>query len=185
MGLFIFIVIIAIGILVVLMYNSLIAKKNGVENTYGSIEVMLKKRYDLIPNLVDVVKEYMGYENEILKEITELRTQVLKNDLSQNEKVELNNEISNKLGGIKVAVEAYPELKANENFLNLQRNLNEVESQIAAARRTYNTAVTDYNNAIEMFPSNILAGFLKYQRKELFQVNSMEREEIRINNLFE
>ena len=154
--------------LIIFIYNSLIAKKNNVENAYGSIDVMLKKRYDLIPKLKKLVDEYTEYEEDTLKDITELRTQVLEGDVTKEEELELNNQISDKMNGIIVAVEDYPELKANENFLNLQRNLNEIESQIAAARRNYNMVVTTYNNALEMFPSNIIASFLDYERKTVF-----------------
>lgn len=177
------VIFIALLILVIYLYNSLISKKNAVENAYGAIDAMLKKRYDLIPNLVDTVKGYMDYEQGVLEDITELRTQVINNSLSDNEELELNNKISEKLGGIIVAVENYPELKANENYLQLQRSLNEVESQIAAARRTYNAAVTSYNNAIEMFPSNIIANILDYQRKTVFVATGTEREGVSVREI--
>ena len=185
MDIFLFILFIALIISVIYIYNRLVYKKNQVENALRSIDVKMKKRYDEIPNLVDVVQEYMGYEEDVLKDITELRTEVMKNDLPKDEEIKLNNQISDKLGGIIVAVENYPELKASENFKDLQRSLNEVESQIAAARRTYNSAVTDYNNSVEMFPSNIIASMFGYQNKELFMATAAEKENVKLSKHFE
>jgi LemA protein len=138
----------------IVTYNSLVGKKNQVENAFASIDAMLKKRYDLIPNLVATVKQYAKHESGTLTEITELRAKAMSGGLSSDEQVQVNNQITKAMGGIMVAVENYPELKANENFLQLQRSLNEIEEQISAARRAYNASVTDFNNAIEMFPSS-------------------------------
>ena len=131
------------------MYNSLVDKKNQVENAFGGMDVQLKKRYDLIPNLISSVKTYMRHESDTLTEITELRTKALSGGLSNDDKVDLDNKITSKLGGIMVAVENYPDLKASDNFIQLQRSLNEVEEQISASRRSYNASVTDLNNGIE------------------------------------
>ena len=124
------VILIFIVLFVVLMYNSLIDKKNQVENAFGGMDVQLKKRYDLIPNLISSVKTYMKHESDTLTEITELRTKALSGGLSNDDKVDLDNKITSKLGGIMVAVENYPDLKASENFNQLQRSLNEVEEQI-------------------------------------------------------
>lgn len=166
------------------IYNGLIGKKNQVENAFASIDTMLKKRYDLIPNLVATVKQYAGHESDTLTEITELRSKAMSGGLSSDEQVQVNNQISKAMGGIMVAVESYPDLKANENFLQLQRSLNEIEEQISASRRAFNSSVTDFNNAIEMFPSSIVANMMKYQRKQLFEIPSEERENVNVGELF-
>ena len=181
-------ILIAIGVtaaVLVLMYNFLVGKKNQVENVFASIDTILKKRYNLIPNLVASVEKYMEHERGTLEKVTELRAKAMKGDISNDEKVSLNNMLSSALGGIMVAVENYPDLKANENFMHLQRSLNEIEAQISAARRAYNQAVTDYNNAIEMFPTNILAGYMNYQRKQVFEIEEAQRENPNVKDLFE
>ncbi len=178
------IALIAVPILIIiLLYNSLIRSKNDVENAFGGMDVQLKKRYDLIPNLVSTVKQYASHEKDLLENVTKLRAKVT-DQLSNDEKVALDNEISRGIGGIMVAVENYPDLKASENFINLQRTLNEVESQISASRRAYNSAVTDYNNAVETFPKNILAGMMSYKRKEVFVIQEAERQNVDVSKLF-
>jgi LemA protein len=174
----------AVLIAVFLMYNTLIKKKNDVENAFASIDTLLKKRYDLIPNLVSTVKQYMEHEAGVLTEITELRARATSGQLSQDEEVQLNNQLNKMLGGIMVAVENYPDLKASENFQHLQRTLNEVEEQISAARRAFNAAVTDFNNAVEMFPTNIMAGMMNYSTRELFEATEQERQNVDVKDLF-
>lgn len=171
-------------ILSVIFYNTLVGKKNQINNVFASIDALLKKRYDLVPNLVSTVQTYMKHERETLIEVTQLRTKAISLDLSPDEKVDLGNKIGKALGGIMVAVENYPELKANQNFLQLQSALNEIEEQISAARRAYNSAVTDYNNAIEMFPTNIMAGMMRYQKQKLFEINDNEKQNVNIKELF-
>ncbi|MEQ9230837.1 MAG: LemA family protein [Cyclobacteriaceae bacterium] len=179
------IALIAVPILIIiLLYNSLVRSKNDVENAFGGMDVQLKKRYDLIPNLVSTVKQYASHEKDLLENVTKLRAKVTDGQLSNDEKVALDNEISRGIGGIMVAVENYPDLKASENFINLQRTLNEVESQISASRRAYNSAVTDYNNAVETFPKNILAGMMSYKRKEVFVIQEAERQNVDVSKLF-
>jgi LemA protein len=173
-----------IALVAVLMYNSLIGKKNQVDNIFASVDAVLKQRYDLIPNLVASVKEYMTHERETLEKITDLRSQALRGGLDSDAKMTLDLKLSQALGGLMVAVENYPNLKANENFLHLQHTLNEIEEQIAAARRAYNQSVTDYNNAIEMFPTNFMAGFMHLTRKTVFSVPASERRSVDVDNLF-
>jgi len=173
-----------VALLFVVMYNSLIGKKNNVENAFGSVDVMLKKRYDLIPNLVETVKQYMTHEKETLTKITELRTRAMSGGMSSDDKVSLENQLTKAIGGIMVAVENYPDLKASDNFDMLQRSWNEAEEQISAARRSYNAAVTTYNNGVEMFPTNIIANMLNYSRKEVFEIPETERQNISAKNLF-
>lgn len=177
-------VVFILALFVILLYNGLIRKKNEVDNAFGGIDVQLKKRYDLIPNLVATVKEYAAHEKELLEKVTQMRSQAISGNLTNDQKVALDNQISGALRSIMVAVENYPNLKANENFLNLQRNLNEVESQISAARRAYNAAVTDFNNGIETFPGNLLAGMMGLSRKQVFEIPETERENVNVKNLF-
>lgn len=161
------IVLIVIVLILVLMYNSLVAKKNQVENIFASVDTVLKKRYDLIPNLVASVSKYMEHEKSLLEEVTKLRAEANRPNISDEHKIALDAKVSSALGSIMVAVENYPELKANENVMHLQHTLHEVEEQISAARRAYNQAVTDYNNAIEMVPTNFMASFINYKRKQI------------------
>ena len=178
------VILIFIALIIVLMYNSLVDKKNQVENAFGGMDVQLKKRYDLIPNLISSVKTYMKHESDTLTEITELRTKALSGGLSNDDKVNLDNKITSKLGGIMVAVENYPDLKASDNFIQLQRSLNEVEEQISASRRTYNAQVTEYNNKVEMFPSNFVASIMNYKRKNVFEIPEESRKNVDVDKLF-
>jgi LemA protein len=171
-------------LIVIIMYNSLVNKKNQVENSFSTIDAMLKKRYDLIPNLVNTVKAFMKHEKELLTEITELRSKAVSGNLSENEKIDVENKISSKMSGIMVAVENYPDLKSNSNFLQLQGAWTESEEQISAARRAYNSTVTDYNNAIQMIPTNILASMMSYKKKDWFEIPDTERNNISAQDLF-
>jgi LemA protein len=173
-----------IVLILVLMYNSLIHKKNQVENIFASVDTQLKKRYDLIPNLVASVQQYMEHERSILEKVTQLRTEAMKPNISDKQKIALDAQMSSALGSIMVAVENYPDLKANTNIMQLQNTLHEVEAQIAAARRAYNQAVTDYNNAIEMVPTNFMAQWMHYSRKEVFEISEGERKNVNIKELF-
>ena len=178
------IILIVLAIVLVLMYNSLVAKKNQVENIFASVDTQLKKRYDLVPNLVASVSKYMEHEKSILEDITKLRSEANKPNISDEHKMALDTKMSAALGSIMIAVENYPDLKANENVMHLQRSLNEVEEQIAASRRAYNQAVTDYNNAIEMLPTNFMASAMNYKRKEVFEISEGERKNVNVKELF-
>ena len=171
-------------IILVLMYNSLVGKKNQVENAFSSIDAMLKKRYDLIPNLIATVKTYMQHEKDTFTKITELRTKATSGDISNDEKIAINNQLTKAIGGIMVAVENYPDLKASSNFLQLQGSFNEIEEQLSASRRAFNSSVTDYNNAVEMFPTNLLAGMIGYKRKQVFEIPEAERQNVNAAQLF-
>ena len=178
------IIAIVIGIILVLMYNSLVSKKNQVENIFAGIDAQLKKRYDLIPNLVATVSKYMEHEKGILEEVTKLRSEANKPNISDEHKMQLDAKISSALGSIMVAVENYPDLKANQNVMHLQHSLNEIEEQISAARRAYNQAVTDYNNALEMIPTNFMASAMGYTRKAVFEIPDNERQNVNVKELF-
>lgn len=182
--------IIALIVLVVLLligvglYNSLIGKKNQVTNAFSAIDVMLKKRFDLLPNLIETVKQYTTYEGGLLQKVVELRSKVMNGNISNQEKLEIDTQLSTSMKGLMVNVENYPDLKANQNFLNLQSTWTESEEQIAAARRTYNASVTDYNNAIMMFPGSIIAGMMNYQAINVLVNTEEERKNISAKELF-
>lgn len=178
------IVFIVIAVILILMYNSLVAKKNQVENIFASVDTVLKKRYDLIPNLVASVSKYMEHEKSLLENVTKLRSEANKPNISDEQKIALDAKVTSALGSIMVAVENYPELKANENVMHLQHSLNEIEEQISAARRAYNQSVTDYNNAIEMIPTNFMASLMNYRRKEVFEIADSERKNVNVKELF-
>lgn len=171
-------------LLMLISYNSLVGRRNKVEYAFSSTDTMLKKRYDLIPNLVESVKQYMNFEKDLLTEVTRLRSAVMEENISDQQRFSLENQISGALGKLKVAVENYPDLKANQNFLQLQASLNEIEEQISAARRAFNAAVLDFNNAVEQFPSNIFAAMFGFRRKASFEIPKDERENISVKNLF-
>ncbi|MCK9373815.1 MAG: LemA family protein [Sulfuricurvum sp.] len=180
-------VIIIIGVLIliaVLMYNSLIGKKNQVENIFAGVDAVLKKRFDLIPNLVASVERYMEHEKSTLEKVTALRAEAMKPGISNDQKIALDAKLTAALGSITVAMEAYPDLKANENVMHLQRSLNEIEEQISAARRAYNQSVTDLNNAIEMFPTNLMAGWMNLSRRAVFEITVAERQNVNVSHLF-
>lgn len=177
-------IIIFLFLTIIGIYNSLILKKNEVDNAFGGMEVQLKKRYDLIPNLVATVKQYATHEKDLLEKVTEMRGKAVTGNLNADQKVALDNKISAGMRSIMVAVENYPDLKANQNFLDLQHSLNEVEAQISASRRTYNAVITDYNNAIQVFPNSIIASFMKLVKKEVFEINETERQNVDVKTLF-
>lgn len=160
----------------IVMYNSLIARRNQVRNIFATTDALLKKRFDLIPNLVATVKGYADHERKLLEDITKARANRTWDQISDDQKVEMDNAVTKAVGGVMAVVEKYPDLKAGENFLHLQRTLNELEEQISAARRAYNASVTDYNNVVEMFPTNLIAGLANFQRKAFFEVPADERQ---------
>jgi LemA protein len=170
--------------LIIIIYNGIIHKKNEVENAEGGLDAQLKQRYDLIPNLVSSVQKYMQHEAQLLERIVKLRSEALKTDIKSEAHEKINQEISQQLSGLMVQVEQYPDLKSNENFIQLQKSLYEVEENIAAARRYYNAAITQFNNALEMFPSNILAKQMKLTRKRVFNIPEMEKKVPQIKQLF-
>ncbi|MFR2068891.1 MAG: LemA family protein [Bacteroides nordii] len=161
-------------IFVGVVYNSLVRKKNQIENAFATIDVMLKKRYDLIPNLVATVRQYAKYEEGVLIKLTEMRSKSYVT-LSNSEKANLDDIFTHAHTGLLAIAESYPELKASDNFMQLQRSINETEEQLAAARRTYNACVTDYNNAVQTFPSNLLAGIFGFNRKGVWAIQGSER----------
>ncbi len=179
----IFIVLFLMAIIGVFIRNSLVRKRNEVENTYAGISVQLKKRYDLIPNLVSVVQKYAQHEKSILEEITKLRSQALDKNIDNNNKVDLDNKISKAMGNVLMTVENYPILKASDSFIALQRSLNEIEAQLSASRRYFNTAVTEYNNAIQVAPNNFIADIMHLTAKNVFEISETEKQNIDVKKL--
>jgi LemA protein len=169
------VIVIATLLYFVALYNGLVRKKNAIDKAFASIDVMLRKRYDLVPQLVETVRGYMLHEKQVLLDLTELRRQVLSAGVSSNDKVDLDNRINKGLQSIFANVENYPDLKASQNFLNLQGAINETEEQLAAARRFYNAAVNEYHNAIEMFPSSLVASWMKLGHKNYFEIPESAR----------
>ncbi|MDR0811334.1 MAG: LemA family protein [Paludibacter sp.] len=176
-------IIVIIALWFILTFNNFVSKNNRVKQTTSSISVMLKQRNDMIPNLVAAVKNYVGHENGTLVKITELRS-ALQQTLSEKEKMELNSELSQMLSKMKITVEAYPELKADKQFLRLEESIEEMEYQLQAARRTFNAAAVDFNNYVQMFPSSIIAGMKHYQLYELIEIPEVEKANVNVSALF-
>ncbi len=180
------IVAVILGVILIIpiaMYNTLVGKRNQVHNIFGTMDAMLKKRWDLIPNLVSTVKGYADHERQLFEKVTEARAKAQAGQLNDNQKVGLENSFMQLLGVVRATVENYPELKASDNFMHLQRTLNELEEQISAARRAYNASVTDYNNSVQMFPTNIIAGMFNFKLMTLFQIEANERENPEVKNM--
>jgi LemA protein len=164
---------IILGLLVVwavYIYNSFVSLRNRAEEAWADIEVQLKRRYDLIPNLVNTVKGYASHESSVFEKVTKARTMAMGASGPTKEHAEAENMLSGALKSIFALSEAYPDLKANTNFLELQRELSDTENKIQAARRFYNTNVRDLNIKIESFPSNVLAGMFGFAKKEFFDL---------------
>lgn len=174
-----------LGGVVWFFFNNLVAKKNQVDQAFSSVDVLLKKRCDVIPNLVSIAKTYMEFEERTLVKVTQLRSQVMKGQGSTEDRVQLENQLSGALANVLALTENYPDLKTDGQFVQLQGSLNEVEEQLSAARRFYNRAVTDYNNSIEMFPSNLIATWRRDEAKQLFEATAQDRRSIDVRNLLQ
>ena len=172
------IVIIAIIVLLVIwlvsLYNRLVRYKNNRENAFADIDVQLRQRNDLIPQLVSTVKGYATHERELLERVTQARSAVM-NAGSINDKIQADTQLSQALQGLKVSVEAYPELKANTNFLQLQEEISDIENKLAAARRYFNGATRELNNAVETFPANIIAKSFGFSRQPMYELSAEQR----------
>jgi len=164
-------------------YNSLVRRRNVVDQAYSTIEVQLVQRYDLIPKLVETVKQYMGHERSLLEDIVRLRGEAMRAS-NPGDKIRKDNELSSALGQLNVTMENYPQLKASDNFVQLQRALNEVEEQLAAARRSYNGAVVEYNNAVQTFPSSLVAGTMNFGTRQMFTAEEKKRGDVDMRGLF-
>jgi len=169
------VVIIAIIILwVVGIYNGMVRLRNNRENAFANIDVQLKQRHDLIPQLVATVKGYAQHEKDVLTRVTEARANAMQ-ATTIDQKIQAENTLSSALAGLRVSLEAYPDLKANQNFLQLQNEISDVENKLSAVRRYFNTATRELNNAVETFPGNLLAGIFGFKREVMFEVPQEER----------
>lgn len=172
------IIIVAVVVLLVFMaigiYNSLVKLRNNRENAFANIDVQLKQRHDLIPQLVATVKGYAQHEKELLTRVTEARAAAMQ-ATGINDKIQAENQLSSALAGLKVSLEAYPDLKANQNFLQLQNEISDIENKLAATRRYFNSATRELNNAVESFPSSIIAGMKGFTKQPMFEVPKEER----------
>lgn len=171
------IIVIIILVIILAKYNNLVKARNKVRQAESGVDVYLNQRFDLIPNLVECVKGYSKHEKEIFTEITNLRTTYMK----QPKDIKNAEKLNNKMNQIIAVAENYPELKANEQYLNLQKTLTKLESQLQAARRIYNTEVTDYNNKIYTVPSNIVAKLFGFKEAKLFEIEEYKKENINVN----
>lgn len=174
------IIVVAAAFFVIGIYNGLITLRNRVKESGSDIEVQLKRRYDLIPNLVETVKGYAAHEKTAFENVTAARARAI-SAKGFAEKAKAENALSGTLKTLFAVTESYPELKANANFLELQRELTDTEDKIQAARRFYNSNVLELNTKIEVFPSNIVAGMFKFQKAEFFEVqNAIEKEPVKV-----
>jgi LemA protein len=172
----IIVVVVIIAFWVVGMYNGLVRLRNQVKNAWSQIDVQLKRRHDLIPNLMETVKGYMKHERETLEGITKARSQAMGAN-TVGEKAKAEGELNAAMSKFFLVVESYPDLKANQNFLALQEELTSTENKISFSRQNYNDQVLGYNNKIQMFPSNIIAGMFNFKAEEFFEIeNKAERE---------
>lgn len=175
------VIIVVLLIIIAGMYNGLVTSRNKVKNAWGQIDVQLQRRFDLIPNLVDSVKGYMKHEEGVLTKVTELRTSWA-NASTVGEKAELDNQLSGALKTIMAVSENYPDLKANQNFSELQEELRNTENKISYARQFYNDSVTMYNTKLQVVPTNIIANAFNFSAREVFKVDSEEaRKNVRVD----
>ena len=176
-------IVVVIVLWVIALYNGLIKLNNRTKEAWSDIDVQLKRRHDLIPNLVNSVKGYMTHEKDLLEKVTELRNQAISEEKNGNTENlgKLENQLSSTLGKIQVAVEAYPDLKANTNVAQLMDELSDTENKIQASRRFYNGMVRDFNTKIETFPNNVFAGILKFTKYNFFEIeDKSEKENIEV-----
>lgn len=178
-GLIIGIVVVVIILLIVLLYNSLIRLRNQVKNAWAQIDVQLKRRSDLIPNLVETVKGYMKHEKEVLENITKARSAMLKATTVQ-EKAKASNMLSETLKSLFAVSENYPKLRANENFLQLQEEITGTENKIAYARQYYNDIVMTFNTKIETFPNNLFVNILNFKQEQSFEAAEEEKKNVKV-----
>ncbi len=170
---FLLVILVVIALIVVASYNGLVSKRNKVANSWSQIDVQLKRRFDLIPNLLETVKGYASHESQTLEAVTKARTNYMSAGTHQDA-MNANTQLSQGLGRLFAVAEAYPELKANTNFLELQHELTKTEDKISFARQFYNDVTMDYNNAVQMFPSSILANMFNFIEEPFFRVDESE-----------
>jgi len=169
----IIIIVLAVFVLLIFFligaYNSLVRLRNNRENAFANIDVQLKQRHDLIPQLVSTVKGYAAHEKETLDRVISARNQAVQAN-TINEKIGAENQLTSALAGLRVTLEAYPDLKANQNFLQLQEEISDVENKLASVRRFFNSATKELNNKVQVFPSNIIAGMFGFHKEPMFDL---------------
>ena len=173
----ILVVVILLVIWCISIYNNLVKLRNNRENAFANIDVQLKQRHDLVPQLVATVKGYAAHEKEVFQKVTEARDAAM-GATSINDKIQAENMLTSALSGLKVSLEAYPELKANQNFLQLQGEVADLENKLAAVRRFFNSATKELNNAVQTFPSNIFANMFGFHKEPMFEVPQEQRAEM-------
>jgi len=173
-------VVVVFVLYIIAVFNGLVQLRNRVSEAWSDIDVQLKRRYDLIPNLIETVKGYASHESTVFEKVTEARTQAMQAG-SLEEKATAENVLSGTLKSLFAVSEAYPDLKANTNFLELQRELSDTENKIQASRRFYNGNVLDLNNKIDMFPSNVIAGIFSFTKREFFEVAEAEKDPVKVS----
>jgi len=173
-GIIIIAAVVIIALILISMYNNLVKLRNNRENAFANIDVQLKQRYDLVPQLVATVKGYAAHERELLEKVTAARSACM-NATSINDRVQADNALGAALSGLRVAVEAYPDLKANQNFLQLQNELSDIENKLASVRRFFNSATKELNTAVQSFPSNIIAGMFGFKKEPMFEIPASDR----------
>jgi LemA protein len=170
------IIVVLIAFYLIGIYNRLISLKNNRENAFANIDVQLKQRYDLIPQLVETVKGYAKHEKETLENVIRLRNAAM-NATGIEGKIQAENALSSALSGLKITLEAYPELKANQNFLQLQNEIGDIENKLASVRRFFNSATKEYNVAVQQFPANLIAGMFGFHKESMFEVPEADRQQ--------
>lgn len=174
------VIIVLIALFVMSTYNDLVRLRNKVEEAFATMDVYLKKRFDLIPNLVSTVKGYAKFESQTLEEVVKLRGSSY-GTMTTDQKVEAENKISQELGKLIAVAEAYPDLKANQNFLDLTAQLSRIEEEIANSRKYYNATVRQFNNKVQMFPSSLIAGMFHFEARKMFEAAESERQNVQVN----
>ncbi len=173
------VIVFVIALYVIVTYNGLVGLRNRVNDQWSQIDVELKRRFDLIPNLVNTVKGYAKHESETLENVVQARNTYLTAS-TKEQAMNADSELTNAVTKLFALAEAYPELKANENFIGLQNELGETENKISYARKFYNDTALGLNNKIEMFPSNIVAKLFKFEKAEFFKAQEAERENVKV-----
>lgn len=170
-------IVVVVGFWIVAMYNNLVALRNNRENAFADIDVQLKQRHDLIPQLVSAVKGYMNHERGTLEAVTAARTRAM-GASTINEKIEAEQQLSSAIRGLNVQIEAYPDLKASANFMQLQTEMSDIENKLAAVRRYFNSATKELNTAVQRFPNNIFAGMFGFKTEPFFDLGESQRQQL-------
>ncbi len=178
-GLILLIIIAVVAVWIIAVYNGLIKLRNRVDEAWSDIDVQTKRRYDLIPNLINTVKGYAAHERQLFENVTAARARAMSAGTA-HDKAQAENALSQTLKSLFAVAENYPDLKANQNFLELQKELTDTEDKIQASRRFYNGNVRDFNTKIQVFPNNIIAGMLKFTAREFFEAEGEEKEPVKV-----